>query len=156
MSFINWIVDDDVSREAAASPALKQLLIHSGPQVRDLLPCPRTIRTWLLNTYTERQSDVKDALAKGQSKVVLSLDGWSAPNDLSLLGVVAHWLDEHHHLKTALLGPRHLEGHAGADIASVLYDVIDSYNIKDKISAFQMDNATNNDTALKALSRRYP
>jgi hypothetical protein len=152
-SFINWIVSDDVSWDAAASPALRQMVIHGGPLVRDLLPSRHTVRAWFMNTYNERQSDVVTSLTNSQSKIVLSLDGWSAPNNLPLLGVVGHWLDNDHQLKTALLGLRPLEGHAGTDIADVLYDVMKTYNLTDNaVSAFQMDNATNNDTALKSLS----
>jgi hypothetical protein len=38
-----------------------------------------------------------------------------------------------------------------AEIAQILGSVITDYNIEDKIVAFQMDNASNNDTALTAL-----
>jgi len=41
-------------------------------------------------------------------------------------------------------------------MADVLEEVIATYGIRDKISAFQMDNATNNDTALDALSISIP
>jgi hypothetical protein len=58
--------------------------------VKDLLPSRNTIRSWLLSTYTERLSDVKNSILNARSKIVLSLDSWLAPNNLSLLGVVRH------------------------------------------------------------------
>jgi hypothetical protein len=152
-SFINWIVVNDISFEAATDPLLHDVILRGGPTVKDLLPSRPTIRQWLITTYTERLIDVKESIANSRSKIVLSLDGWSAPNKLSLLGVVGHWLDKERNLKTALLGLRPIEGHAGNNIADVLRNVMETFELTtEKVSAYQMDNATNNDTALKALN----
>jgi hypothetical protein len=105
-----------------------------------------------MTTYKERLNDVQESINNSRSKIVLSLDSWSAPNKLSLLGVVGHWLDKERDLKTALLGLRPLDGHAGTDIADVLRGVMETFGLTTaKGSAYQMDNATNNDTALKEL-----
>jgi hypothetical protein len=151
-SFINWIVTNDISFEAATDPLLHEVILHGGPSVKDLLRSRPTFRKWLMTTYTERLHDVKESIANGRSKIVLSLDSWSAPNKLSLLGVVGHWLDDERNLKTALLGLRPTDGYAGTDIADVLRNVMETFDITtDRVSAYQMDNATNNDTALQAL-----
>jgi hypothetical protein len=71
-------------------------------------------------TYHERITDVEKSLAGARSKVNLSFDAWSLPNHLSLLGVVAHWLDENRELKTALLALRPVEGHHGMRVR-ILY-----------------------------------
>lgn len=138
---------DDAGLQATASQ-----ISTSCPMVKGLLPSRNTIRAWLISAYSDRQFDVKESLHIAQSKVVLSLDAWSAPNHLSLLGVVRHWLDESRSLKTALLGLRPMRSHTGANIATVVGEVITTYNVKGKISAYQMDNATNNDTALAAMN----
>lgn len=93
--FINWISHDDLTFEQAASPYLKKVIVTGGPQVAKLLPSARTVRTWLANTYIERVPEVRAALARSLSKIHVSFDAWSSPNDLSLLGVVGHWIDEH-------------------------------------------------------------
>jgi hypothetical protein len=155
-SFINWVTAEDISFEEASSEHLKQMVIHGGPTVKDLLPSRHTVRAWVIDTYKERLPEVKASLHSSNTQIVLSLDGWSALNNLELLGVVGHWLNEKHELKTALLGLRPLEGHTGADIADVLEEVIDTYDIAHKIAGFQMDNASNNDTALNELAKRMP
>jgi hypothetical protein len=43
--------------------------------VKDLLPSRNTIRSWLLSTYIERLSDVKNSILNARSKIVLSLNG---------------------------------------------------------------------------------
>jgi hypothetical protein len=86
----NWIVTTDTTFEAAANPQLREVVIHGGPIVKDLLPSRNTVLTWLMNTYHERIEDVKASLAASQSRITLSTDGWSASNDISLLSVVGH------------------------------------------------------------------
>ena len=49
-----------------------------------------------------------------------------------------------------------VDGHHGFNMADVLKEVIREYKIEDKIAAFQMDNASNNDTALDALAISIP
>lgn len=109
-----------------------------------------------MNTYHERIEDIKASLVASRSRITLSMDGWSAPNDISLLGVVGHWIDQHCNLKTTLLGLRRLNAHDGSEIAEILGSIITDYKIEDKIAAFQMDNASNNDTALTALMSKRP
>lgn len=156
VDFVNWIAHDDITFEQAASPLLRKVIIGGGPTVQRLLPCSKTVRSWVLSTYKERISDVKVSLAQSRSKINISFDAWSSPNSLSLLGIVGHWIDEQRHLKTGLLALRPLESHHGSDIAAVLLPVIKTFNIEDKLGAFQMDNATNNDKALQALTTSIP
>jgi hypothetical protein len=73
-----------------------------------------------------------------------------------LLRVVGYWIDHDLKLKTCLLVLRPLEGHQGRDIVTVILAVIQSLNIEHKLGAFQMDNVTNNDTALEALTIDIP
>jgi hypothetical protein len=109
-----------------------------------------------MNTYYERAADVKKSLANSRSKINLSFDAWSSPNHRSLLGVVAYWIDEQRTLKTALLALRPLNGYAGSNIADALIPVIKLFDISGKLVAFQMDNATSNNTAMRALAARIP
>jgi hypothetical protein len=51
---------------------------------------------------------------------------------------------------------RPLEGYQGRNIATAILPVIQSLNIEHKLGAFQMDNVTNNDTALEALTIDIP
>lgn len=54
------------------------------------------------------------------------------------------------------MGLRPLEGHHGHEIADAVLPVIKTFEIEDKLGAFQMDNASNNDTALSALAASIP
>jgi hypothetical protein len=50
------------------------------------------------------KAKVTKALAKAKSSISVSFDGWSADNQLDMLGVTAHYLDEQLRVKTFLPG----------------------------------------------------
>jgi hypothetical protein len=155
--FINWIAYDDITFSQAASERFRDLLLHSGPDIEALLPKANTVRAWIMRAFQERRADVKLSLQQARSRIALSFDVWTAPNDLTLLGVVGHWIDQNKRLQRALLSLPAIEGHYGeGDLAPALSRVIDHYEIGHKLSAFQMDNADNNDTCLRALAENYP
>jgi hypothetical protein len=60
--------------------------------------------------------------------------------------VVGHWIDAERQPKTGLLALEVLDGYHGSDMAAVLQEVIENYKIEDRISAFQVHNAPNNNT----------
>jgi hypothetical protein len=110
----------------------------------------------VISTYHERIRDVKEALLKARSRINLSFDVWSSLNHLSLLSIVAYWINEKCELKTALLALRPVEEHHGYQAVEVIAPVIKSFRIKNNVGAFQMDNASNNDIAMSALAASLP
>jgi hypothetical protein len=75
-------------------------------------------------------------LARSRSRIMLSFDAWSSPNYLSMLGVVAHWIDANRELKTGQLALKIVKGHHGVDMAAVIKEVVTTYGIRDKVGAF--------------------
>ncbi|XP_073287623.1 putative transcriptional regulator tpeD, partial [Primulina huaijiensis] len=136
----------------AAAPELHRVILSGGPSVKGLLPAARTVRNWLYRSFIERREDVKTSLSLARSNISLSFDIWSTSNDLQLLAVVGHWITKECRLQVALLGLRPILRHFGSTIAPVLYDVITTYGIEDRLGAFQTDNAGNNDTAIRELA----
>jgi len=72
-----------------------------------------------------------------------------------MLAVTAHWTDENYNARSILLAIREIKGeHTGENISVAVYAVVKEFDFIDRIGYFIGDNATNNDTALKALDRR--
>jgi len=113
--FVNWITYDNISFEQAASPWLRKVILGGGTQVQHLLPCARTVRSWLTSTFSDRITEVRTSLARSRSRIVLSFDVWSSPNYHSMLRVVAHWIDADRQLRTGLLAIKVLEGYYGVE-----------------------------------------
>lgn len=117
-AFLEWLAHDNPSLEQASSERLHKVIILGGPEVENSLPRRNSVRNWILGAYHERQKDVIQRLQSSTSKITLSMDIWSAPNDLEMLGIVAHWIDEQRCARRSLIGLRELpEGHAGSEWA---------------------------------------
>jgi hypothetical protein len=118
-------------------------------------------------------------LVKGRqhvdSQVSFTFDSWTSLAGDPFLSVTAHYIDamdnnpQKWDLKTEQLAFTPIRGdHSGANIAKILVDTIDRFGIrakvqfnsyisspthKIKVGWMTSDNATNNDTALKALGK---
>jgi hypothetical protein len=107
--------------------------------------------------YIRHQATIIRSIAKAKLKLTISFDRWKANNDvLNLLGVVVYYSRDDNKLHNVILIMRDTLGsHIGANIADHLFDVLKEYQISgNQIAYFAADNATNNDTALAALSER--
>jgi len=75
---------------------------------------------------------------------------------MAVLAVVAHFLDNNYKNTAVLLGLRRLQGsHSGENMAEIVLDMVSFYNIKDKLGYFILDNATSNDTAVRAILKDH-
>jgi hypothetical protein len=91
-------------------------------------------------------------LASSKSRVTLSFDGWKSNNELDLLGVVAHYIDDQYNVKNVLLALRNTYGsHTSDEQAYHLLSIAREYKISTKIAYFMADNASNNDKTLQLL-----
>lgn len=156
-AFTSWVACSGSSLRQATAPSLRRLLTFQNPRIEQVIPMSATtMAVWINDAFINHQATVIDSLAKSTSGVTISFDGWKANNDvLDLLGVVAHYLDDEHKLRTVVLALRDTHGsHTGANIADHLFEVLGDYKIRSKVSFFAADNATNNDMALKLLAEQ--
>ena len=156
--YISWIICEDITFRQATGTRLRALFQSGGAKVDNIIPrSPTTVSSWIVESFEQRRLEVKDLVAQSRSKINLSFDLWTSGNELTLCGVVAHFIDRGGYLKTALLGmPRLLGTHSGENIASCLIIVIHEYELASKLGYFMMDNAKENDVAIRALAQTFP
>src|SRR6266536_588490 len=66
------------------------------PYVAQFLPaCRNTVYTYILEHFTIRKQQMKEFLVKSSSKISFSFDLWTSLNHLTLLGILAHFVDKH-------------------------------------------------------------
>jgi hypothetical protein len=100
-----------------------------------------------------QQERVKREVQSALSKVHFTVDLWTSPNALAILGIIAHYTSESGQLEHTVLALRELDGkHSGHNIASCIMQAINDYGIASKVGYFMMDNADNNDKMMEALS----
>jgi hypothetical protein len=67
--------------------------------------------------------------------------------------MIAHYIADSGHLEHSVLALQELDGeHSGQNLADSVIGIIDDYGIASKVGYFVMDNASNNDTMIEALS----
>jgi hypothetical protein len=78
------------------------------------------------------------------SRVSLTADGWTSPFQKDFLGVTAHWIDEKWNQKEIVIGFESMNGaHTGENLAEALINVLERFQIGDKIQSITTDNASN-------------
>jgi hypothetical protein len=98
---------------------------------------------------------VKAALRQAEVKIHFSFDMWSSPNHHAYQAIVAHWLSPQAKLHTALLSLyRFVGSHTGYNQAEHFWTTLEEYEIHHLIGKFNVDNAANNDTALREIATR--
>ncbi|KAK9443900.1 transposase-like protein [Metarhizium brunneum] len=127
----------------AVNPRAEEILIHSG----------NTVLAHIELSYVRHRENIKAQLQVAKSQVHFSIDLWSSPHRKAFLGICAQWVDEHYKLREALLGlPNIQHSHSGETMSRHLLDTIRYFHIAGNIGYFTADNATSNDTCLRALS----
>ena len=73
---------------------------------------------------------------------------------MSLLGIVAHFIDKGGKLQSVLLGLPRLRGsHSAENVATALASVIQKYQFNHKLGSLMADNASNNNELYDYLSQ---
>jgi hypothetical protein len=136
------------------SEAFRDLLIYLQPLLRGSIPSSRSLVRYVGFAYRASLSEVEQSLAKARSRINLSFDLWSSPGRrLSLLGVVAHYLDANWKPATVLLAlPRMFGSHTGVNIATQIHGILRHFRIGDNFGYAIADNASENTACLDHLS----
>lgn len=67
--------------------------------------------------------------------------------------MISHYISDTGSLQHSVLALKELNGaHSGKNQAASIMEVINDYGIASKVGYFVMDNASNNDTMIEALS----
>jgi hypothetical protein len=152
-NLVEWMLRDRIPFIQVKSKSFRKFIASIRCDAVSFIPqSGDTVRSWILARFNQARNEIKEHLAMAASNIHISCDMWSSPNNYALLGVVAHWTDPDHCQRTSLIGmPRISGAHTGINIASAVADVLQLYNIGPKLGYLMLDNAMNNDTAVKAM-----
>lgn len=115
-----------------------------------------TITVWIHDMFDYFEPEIREEIKRAKSRITITFDGWGSKHEkISVIGVVVHFINEHYECVTRLIGlpelPKH--GKAGIDQAAVILFLLTRFGITaENIGYFVLDNASNNDTTLVALS----
>jgi len=153
-SLIDWILQDRISFREVESPSFQKMIAAIRPEAVHAIQSADTIRRKCLQRFQAARDNIKHSFTLAKSKIHISADLWTSPNNYALLGIVAHWWDHDDILRSALIAlPKLVGAHTGSNIAEAILNTLDLYGIVDKLGYFMLDNATSNDTAVDCITK---
>lgn len=154
---VDTIIENDLSFALIEATRFRKLLVSGRSDIQAILPASHnTIKDWVLDSFKSRKIQIKHKISLARSKINLSLDGWKAPNRDDYIAICAHFVDDEYKLVHCLIGFRSVFGaKSGQATGEITAGVINDYEIGQNLGAFMMDNAKDNDTALKELATRF-
>jgi hypothetical protein len=158
---LQWIVQMNVSFRVCEDTSFRSLCSYLAACQPDYSGVYRalpqsscTIKRYVLTWYRAMKEDVTSQLHATHTKIHFSFDMWSGPNRRAYQAIVAHWMARDGRLHAVLLSLHRFQGsHSGVNQAEHLWRTITDYGIEPFVGMFNVDNASNNDTALATLAQ---
>ena len=151
--YINFHISCNQPFSLIQATSFRSLIQYINPEADNLLPeSPSTAKALIMNQFTLEKEAIRQQLQDSQLYIHLSLDSWTLSNHLSILGVIGHTIVSGQ-LQEYVLILQEIQGrHIGENLAPIVLAILQDYSITHKLGYIQMDNATNNDTLMAALS----
>ena len=104
-------------------------------------------------TFESEKEPIKGSLQNVMSKIHITRDLWTSRNSLAIAVIIAHFIAENGELWCHVLALKWLkEEDYGENLAQLVMEVVQDYEIPLKLGYCMVDNATNNDTLIGELS----
>lgn len=117
------------------------------------IPSAFTVRRWLQGMVEEQQQSLLQKLSPG-AKLSIALDCWTSPFRQAFMAVTGYFIDADWNYREILLGFEPLYGtHRGVDLSVVLLNLLQKYQIEDRILTMITDNASNNNTLFDSIKK---
>ena len=151
--YVNFQISCNQPFSLIRATSFRSLIRYINPDADDLLPeSPSTAKALIMNQFAIEKEAMRHQIQASRSCIHLSLDSWTSRNHLPILGVIGHTIVDGQ-LQEYVLALREIQGrHTGENLAPMVLDILQDYGISHKLGYIQMDNATNNDTLMAALS----
>lgn len=154
LKILTWIVMTDQPFSMIENKYFEDMVNYMNKDV--LLHSRRIIKRRLEELYLQKKNLVKEKYMRLHSKYSITCDVWTSKNQLSFFGITIHYIDENWESCSGILAFKLLtEEHDGQSLAESLIEVLEDYEISDKLLGVTTDNASNNSTMLAHLEQFY-
>ncbi|BAF17993.1 Os05g0521800 [Oryza sativa Japonica Group] len=150
-SLVRLIARQDLPLNFGESPAFEHYIQQShNPRFKAV--SRQTSTRDLENVYHKEATALKELFSTCTFSVSVTSDIWSSGAREDYLSVVVHFVDDDWQLQKRVLGLRLIDvSHTGENIAERIREVINEFNLADKIFAVTLDNASANSRAIEIL-----
>ncbi|CCE27613.1 uncharacterized protein CPUR_01087 [Claviceps purpurea 20.1] len=132
-------------------PNMKALLPTLAPATLRNIGDRTAMKAHLNETFPAKKALVKLQMQKTLTKIHLSYDLSTSPDDNAILAVSAHFLDDNGIPQQRLIALRQQYGTSGNDIAKALREVITEWDLESHIGCVMSDGASNKDSSAEVL-----
>ena len=152
--YLQWTVSHDIPFNQVRDRHFRTFLEYVNPAANRMLPdSDSTLKIHAEDLFAEEKERLRYILATALSDIHLICDIWTSTNYLGLLAVVAHFTSEKGELHTITLALKELQGeHSGENQAAIVLDILNDYEIRNKLGYMVMDNAHSNDSLITAIA----
>ena len=153
--YLKWIITQNLPFSQVEYHHFRSFLEYISPEANLLLPnSHNTIQKRAMVLYQHGKKLIRQLLLRAQSDIHITCDVWTSPNHLPFLAILGHFVDERLRHHSILLALKEIHGsHSGENQATIILDVIDFYQFRNKLGYFVMDNITSNDTLIRTVAR---
>jgi hypothetical protein len=154
-----WITKTDQSFSIVEDEHFRSLLDYLKPNVS--MTARRTLMRRMSEIYDQQKDKLKKELHSFDSKLSITCDIWTAKNQLSFFGFTVHYIDDQWEMQEKLLAFKYVqERHSGKNLATEVMNVLDSFEISERLLGVTCDNASNNTKMMAYLEEifkeKYP
>jgi hypothetical protein len=153
-ALLRLIVHHDLPLNAIEWPELHTLVYTINHTANSCLwKSHSTVSQKIAATFAIKKMQLKNVLLQSKSLIHITTDTWHSPNFKELQAITASFVNADGRHCKALLDLCELpEGHAGAEVAPFILNVLENYEIKERLGYITADNHGANDTLCKALA----
>ena len=98
------------------------------------LPSSRTVKELSFKIFDEWKEKLR-MLLRPFRRVALTVDGWTSLNQVHLLGITVHWIDDDWDICERVLSVQEIDGpHSGEHMAEILVEILKEFCLMDTVS----------------------
>ncbi|KAL0929976.1 transposase-like protein [Colletotrichum truncatum] len=152
---VGYVIDSDVPFTTFEQRFLKELFYRFDHELALQIPWSSSSIVRELQIYESKTDIIKAELSSTLTKINLNFDLWTSPNRLPIMAVFAHFIDKSGYRQSRLLALlRYLGTHNGENLADMLLDIVQLWEIRGQVGTVISDNLTTNDACLHCFYRQ--
>jgi hypothetical protein len=153
-ALLRLIVHHDLPLNAIEWPELHTLVYTINYTASNCIwKSHRTVSQNIDKTFITKKIQLKNVLQQSKSLIHLTTDTWHSPNFKELQAITASFVDADGNYQKALLDLCELpQGHSGTEVAPIVLEVLEDFEITERLGYITTDNHGANDTLCRALS----
>jgi hypothetical protein len=147
----NWIIEDLQPLYVVQSPSFRQLISELNPAF--IMPDEKGIKKVIFSAYNFTLPALIEKIKVEAKSVSLTTDMWTAKNGQGYIGITCSYIDSEFSLHEITLAVNYIRyPHTAQHIAESLKEVLEKWNLCEKVFTITTDNAANMKKAILVMN----